>query len=43
MLKMIIRIANYPARFGPSAKPFCTIIVVHPFMAYIVSPVVKYV
>ena len=39
---LVIRIANYPRRLGPSGKPFISVIVLHICMAYIFLPIVKY-
>jgi len=40
--KLVIRIANYPDRHGPSAKHFLTVIV-HLFMASTFHPIIKYI
>ena len=40
---LVVRIANYPNRLGPSTKHFLTVTVLHLFMALIFPPFVKYI
>jgi hypothetical protein len=39
---LVIRIAKYPYRLGPSGNHYLTVIVLRLFMAYVFPPVVKY-
>ena len=41
--KLVIQIADYPERLGPSCKYFRTVTVVRIFVAQIFPPIVKYI